>query len=88
MDKPVSQRTPVESRYAFDIDDVTPQTPAAAPAPAPRRELTEEDRLALGLASMPHFAHHAPDIRDDATVALREILVNGGALGKVAPKKR
>lgn len=76
MERPASPRTSVESKYAFDHTDVEQSAPRA-----PAADLTLEDRLALGL-STPRIIHHAPDIRTDAAGALREVLGQGGAIGK------
>lgn len=75
-------RTPAEARYAFDYDDVEP------PAPAKRapRDLSPEDRLALGLTA-PRMLHSVPEIGGDAAAALHEVLLRGGAVGK-DPRKR
>lgn len=87
MERPPTPKTPVEHRYAFDLDDVTPR-PAARQPPAATADLSPEDRLALGLTAPPRIAHNAPEIHGDAAAALRDVLVKGGALGKTQPRRK
>lgn len=87
MDKPVSSK-PVESRYAFDLDDVQPPLHARK-APRLPADLAPEDRLALGLTAAPATMHMAaPETHADAATALRDVLVKGGALGKADARRR
>lgn len=82
MERRTPVRTPVESRYAFDYSDLEETEPRVPDL----RDLGPEDRKALGLTS-PKFAHHVPDIGGDAASALRELLAQGGAIGKDVPAK-
>lgn len=79
------RKAPVETRYAFDYDDVAPN---GGPTTPDTLGLSADDRRALGLAA-PRIEHAAPMVHGDAVAALREILATGGAMGKVdRPRRR